>query len=267
MWKDSNLTENSNNSQQDSKTTVPNKTSFHVRPDDKKAKFTTLKPIIIATFSAITIGVILGVLLLSMFTRLPNDNSNLHVTSPKNEKDNENSNTKKNEFNTYELPEINAHVLQVGLFSEKKNAEEWFAIYEKAHIPTFIWEKDNNFYLFAGALMTSDMAKQEALNIKEQGFDVFTKLWETEVQEVELTESEYTWVQAMIELWNKSLTTDSEQFLEVWGQLLADKPSEMPHISTLIEKITELHNNEMPEADKKKRQIILMEIWKHYEEL
>jgi len=245
--------------------------SFYTSQKKSKRKLTTLKPIIFASFSAVAIGGILGVLLLSMFTHFPSDpeqHSQTLGTSHAPQKDN--NEDQKIGTKTFTLPQMHGHVLQVGMFAEESNAEEWFSIYDDADIPTYIWEESDEFYLFAGLLKTEDNAKQAAEKVTEKGFDVFTKVWETNEQDIELAEQEYEWLQSMVSQWETSLESlqdEDELQSDAWGDLLEQAPTEMPHISELVEQIEQIYEKEMAQAEGKEKQLILLSIWDHYARL
>ena len=276
VWEDSNLMqpreleEKVNEESQEQK--YDNHQSFYTSQKKSKRKWTTFRPLIFASFSAVAIGGILGILLLSMFTHFPSDpeHSQTPSTSDAPQKDNNADQHQQSKAKTFTLPQMHGHVLQVGVFTEKSNAEEWFSIYDDENIPTYIWEESNEFYLFAGLLKTENNAKQAAEKVTEAGFDVFTKVWETNGQDIELTEQEYKWLQSMVTQWEMSLESlqdEDDLQSDAWGNLLEQTPTEMPHISEFVEQIEQIYEKKMPQAEGKEKQLILISIWDHYARL
>lgn len=268
VWNDRNLTEAKDakptlRELEDNQNRAKNH-SFHLKSERKRS---TIKPIIFAGFSALTIGAILGILLLSMFTHLPNKHEPIQTAISGNASGNTNNAQSSIQKDVYTLPDLQAHVLQGGMFGEESNVKEWHKIYEDADIPTYIWQESDNYYLFFGLFATKDVAKKAVIKNKEAGFDIFVKVWETGGQDVELTAQEHEWLLSMVTQWEaslKSLTNKGDFQLSVWKNLLAKTPPDMPHIHELVEHIEHLHSEKMTGANNREKQMVLLSIWYQY---
>src|SRR5699024_3849241 len=60
----------------------------------------------------------------------------------------------------YTLEPIHTYVLQGGVFSEKENAQQLAKKFQKNHINTIRWKRDQQFFLFAGIASTNEQAEQ-----------------------------------------------------------------------------------------------------------
>lgn len=177
-----------------------------------KRKSGWLTPVIVTIASAGVIGTILGILMLQLFVGMENDQAvsvNQTTAAPA-------ASSPVGEAAAEQLSKLSTYVLQAGVFSKRANAEEWQAIYEAANEPTFMWEKDNQFYLFVGIHGTEQNAKQKAEELKASNYDVFAKHWETAEREINLSAAESEWLGEFREAWEMAVTTkEKAQLLEL----------------------------------------------------
>lgn len=237
---------------------------------DRKAK--QFKPIMIATISAIVIGGLLGFTMLKMFGGFNDDiqaGGDGNLTPAVADAEDNKSEDKPVESSAYTLDPVSAFVLQGGVFSEKSNAEVWADDYEEAGLSSVIWEAESQFYLFAGIAGSKDEAKQAAENLQGYGFDIFVKEWSTGETEVELTETEHSWLVSFQNLWQETMNSlnNAESFsIEQWKTLNADYPEESEKLSGLSSMIKEL-SGEIETADSGKYQYFLLNLWLKYDEV
>lgn len=229
-------------------------------------KIKTFKPIVIAIFSALLIGSILGFLMLNILPNL-NGNSDREVSSSQINLS-EDNHSSSDQPNT--LKNMSAYVLQVGVFTKKQNADDWISTYAQAGFDTALWEKENQLFLFAGIADTKDYANVLASEIKDYEFDVFIKEWDTKEMKVDVSASEYEWLIAFQDLWKETLqTVTKKEDLEVnrWDQLIEDAPKDSNQVKGLREQIINLFEDLQLEERGFKEQKFLLEIWQQFEKI
>lgn len=241
--------------------------------NEKKGRniFYGLRPFFTAVFSALLIGSLLGFLMINMFTNLDkNTNQNDDLVAAHTDPDHDDNAVKEDkteQLDAIELEAISAYVLQVGVFSERKNADEWITTFEQAGFPTTIWEKDDLLYLLAGVTVTEEQANALVSDFSDLQFDVYIKEWKTNEVDVELTEEEMNWLQSFHAKWNNALESLNKQegiLMEDWDRLLENAPDAPESINKLVDRIKK-------EKDTKKGEweahIMLLNIWQEYEKL
>ncbi|WP_010651048.1 SPOR domain-containing protein [Oceanobacillus massiliensis] len=227
----------------------------------RQGKFNYFKPILFALGSAVIIGSLLGISMLRLFVDVeaemtaPTVNNNAATAVQDNE-----AATAVSLFN----PEpLHAFVLQAGIFSEKGNAEEWAGEYAEKGVPAMIWERDQQYFLIAGAADTKEGAKAIADGLQKGGnVEIYVKEWSTAAGEVNVTATEQDWLAKFKNLWEASLVSWSEQnsiSMEGWEGLLAESPEQSDGLSPLTTAITE--------AGEQVTQIHLLQWMYYYEQL
>lgn len=235
------------------------------KPPKKQSKVKTFKPIIVTTISAIAIGSILGVIMLRMFVGIDSDlaeNNNLPAATIDTE--DEDSNT---ENGPSASEEMDAYVLQGGVFSDKANAEEWVSKYEQAGLPSFIWEKEENYFLLVGIANTKEQAEQFADEIKEYEFDIYVKEWTTNEGAANLTNEEVDWIQSFHENWQnalQSLENDQSFTVDNWEALIENYPEETENLAALKETLSSYQESIQAQAEGFEAQHILLHLWQQY---
>src|SRR5699024_1243566 len=109
----------------------------------------SIGPFLAATFIAIFIGVFLGLMMLNMFAEkedVANDHDQQSLAISKDEDVKENTDRKV----TTTLKQMSAFVIQLCVFSELENADEWSKTYEQAGFPSTTFQRDNQYFLFTG---------------------------------------------------------------------------------------------------------------------
>lgn len=229
-----------------------------------------VKNILIVIASALLIGSMLGFMMIKMITNFEPDLNEEPLVANASLKDNDTKEANPTDLETLHLDKIHAFVLQVGVFSEVENANEWEATFKEADIKTFIWEREGKHYLLAGIAPTKDQAQIMATRIKEANFDVFIKEWETNEVEKQVTLEEEKWIKSFLGSWDKTLQSFNDQeHLEstVWDELISHFPKESTSIVSLIETLNNSAIQEINKRDEQDIQYFLLDLWYHYESI
>lgn len=232
----------------------------------KKTAF--LKPMIIAVFSAILVGSILGFFMLNMFTNLEGE-AESHEQKPTNVHANPVDQVD-NELSSASLQGMSAFVLQGGVFSKAENAKEWALKFQQATLPTVIFEKDQQHYLFVGIANTEGEAKKLATTLAEQQFEVYVKEWKTEEIQIELTEEEQHWVKSFQKQWQdtlQSIYTGDDVSLEGWNDLVNSHPLQSEIALQLVDEIHMFYDEDSGKISHIEWQEMLLSTWKMYNEI
>lgn len=217
----------------------------------KQTEFHMFKPIIIAIISALTIGSIMGFILLKIIVNFDNNlNGTPAVAMPiegeKNSNDDNQGNTSTIGTSNYTLEPMSAFVLQGGVFSTIANAEsESGKFVEQGYVPV-IWEKDNQYYLLVSMGRSKEDLQSDINSLKEKGIEVYAKEWQTSEKEIVLTKEEYEWVVSFQEQWNLSLKNGSLEE-ESWNALIEQAPKGSTELTSFVtrmeEQVTSTDNN------------------------
>lgn len=226
-----------------------------------------LKRIFMVIASALLIGSMLGFMMIKMITNFESNYNEDPAVANANSKDDETNETNQNNLVTFRLGKINAFVLQVGVFTEIANANEWETLFKEAGFKPFIWEKDNTYYLLAGVAPTKEDAQMMATKVKEANFDVYVKEWSTPELEKQVTVAEEKWLKSYITTWDsmlQSLVAEAGSDSEKWQELITQYPqqAELEHLVNTLNKhpLTELND-----VDIQSKQHILLDLWYHFE--
>ncbi|WJE14533.1 SPOR domain-containing protein [Halobacillus sp. ACCC02827] len=68
-----------------------------------------------------------------------------------------------------------AYIVQAGAFSTEGKAEEWKSRLNAIHVPSVIWERDGQFFLFVGSAATKADADAIAAKLSEKSVDTYVK--------------------------------------------------------------------------------------------
>lgn len=230
-------------------------------------KIKHFKPIILAVFSALFIGSVLGFFLLNLLTNINGDSNLVDKETTTNQAIHydKNDQPKDDQRQLFTLDGMNAQVLQVGVFSKKENAKEWLERFEEKGFPATIWERDDQFFLFAGVAHTTDVAHELMTDIKDKDFDVFVKEWTTKEIEVEVSKEDYEWLTSFQELWKKTLVSD-EINIDDWTNLQKMSEKDSEDVTELKEDIKHLLEKNIKE-EPLRLQKYLLSIWNQFEGL
>lgn len=226
-------------------------------------------PVLVAVFSAIMTGTVLGVIMLNMFVNMNEDSAQGTSSEvPALTGGDEASGVAAGEGTSAAIEAIEAFVLQAGVFSGRENAEEWAGKFDAAGLPTVIWERDGKFFLLAGIGATEEQAKQSAAQLETYEFDIFVKEWATAAQEVELTSTEQEWLQGFRESWETSLEGVGNEDVftgAAWEELIETYPQDSERIAGLYE-VTVDAQAAMQQASGLEAQKLLLQLWQQFEQ-
>lgn len=233
----------------------------------KKKGQGAIKPILVSVIAAVIIGSILGFIMLNMIAGIDDRASNSGGQQASAGVDTNDKERTKTDSGKQSV--MSAYVLQGGVFAEKENADEWAKKFKEAGLPSVIWEKDSEFYLFAGIADSKEQAKEQAESLQAQELDVFAKEWETDKVDQDLTETESSWLKDFQEQWSSTLTAvtkEQEITADKWQQLVDNQPEESQIAGELAEEI-ENSLGAMEGTRESEIQGNLLSMWQKYESL
>jgi len=219
-------------------------------------------PILIATVSAVVLGLMIGAITLKFFSNVETTKVETEETSTQAMQQTVTKDEKK------ELG-IQGYALQGGVFKKKNNAKKWAKIYQKKDVETFIWERDKQYYLFIHMVHSKDKAKQLIDKIDDDKIDVFIKKWKIKPSGDTLTSEEREWVDTFEKDWTKAIKeahSDKKISVKTWETLLSKIPKESKNLKTMkkeVSKTVKILKNQ----DTKNIDIQLMKLSAIYEAL
>lgn len=276
VWKDgqkikSSLNNSSNKYTKNNGKNRKYKQTIKTFTNSRNSQSRVLKSQIVAISFACIIGISLGIIVLNMITNIDDyvhDDS--METSLQNGRENEQTTEGTNEQQSVTLNEIDAYVLQGGVFSSKENAESSATLFEDSKLEPIIWEKDDHYHILLGVTKTKDQAKALMNDLDENEFDLFIKSWTTDDIELHLTEDEHMWLKSFINLWDETLTAVSQQETiqaDEWEQLITDIPNDVSVLDDFIVYVQEVIEEDINNVDHLTAQHMLLKMWKAYETL
>lgn len=244
--------------------------SIHQLPKNSnvaRKKF-SIGPYVTATLTAILIGLFLGLIMLNLFS---NKGDGVNVSESKTAANQGNTNHEEQASQgPTSLQQINAYVLQVGVFEEKGNADNWSDTYQQQGFSTTSFFRDNQYFLFIGLADTEETAKKFAATLLERGIEVYVKEWTVNGIEKDLTPEEAEWMQLFQEQWHialKSLGKQKEMRLNDWKELIDGHPTTSKLINSFIEGIQPFFEKEIKGDGDFSLQNDLLNVLKSYEEI
>lgn len=233
-------------------------------PSSKKRKEFPYKPIFFASFAAILIGSIFGVILLNMMGYMEGDApAATGQPSPIQTALEDKSSSPSSEIDKVTIDMLRAHVLQGGVFSTEANAKAAAEPFRKAGYPPVIWKRDNQFYVLAGIAETADEAEWKKNNMKEHQLETYVKQWQVESADVNLTSEEYSWLKDFQEVWKDSIADSQFAGMQKrWNDLLTTKQEDVQQLLGFIENL----KGKIEDLDKENT-TVLLQIWQDYEAL
>ncbi|WP_181349723.1 hypothetical protein [Thalassobacillus sp. CUG 92003] len=184
-----------------------------------------IKRVIISASIAFIAGSFIGILLLRMFVGMTEGeavNTNPNVTGTSNVAEEETA-TVSGSTDPSSVPSLEAHVVQLGVFSSRDKADEW----KRDHYgdkSTFVWERDGQFFMFAQAAPNYGQAEAWAEEHLLSGQDYYIKHWQVEGENAVLSAPEQALMQDLQELWlstlhGKEVNEDGEAVLDDFNQV------------------------------------------------
>lgn len=243
-----------------------NDTSSH-NAFQKKRKVKLFHPVVLSSIAALLIGTVLGLMVIQFFIGSDNtyDLWGSQSTVPKATTGASPSATEQPQ--TIQLEAMQAYVLQAGVFSEKENADQIAAQFQKAGVHTMVWNRDDQYYLFADAAGTLEAANSKAEKLKAMQLDVYVKEWIVPSKTLEISTDSYEWVRDFQAQWEASLSTldqDKNVASEGWKKLKETGSA----LSLADSKWQQLFDQVVPDWQQfigNAATIHLLELWKTYE--
>lgn len=205
---------------------------FFVKQRKKK-----LHPFLLSTVFALFIGILFGVVMLQMIKQ-SNENSVLEMMQPTEQVNVESTDTT---AQMYEA-KITIYTLQLGVFTAKQNAEQMIHSLQDEIVSSFLWERDDYFYVLSSIFLTETEAREQLPIYEGMGIEAYVKEWETALND-SFSESERLFLTDFQSIWTSSLTT----FLQSgnveeskWEQLLHTHENTSSRIKPLKERIEKL---------------------------
>lgn len=234
----------------------------------RKQSLQKFKPLISTIVLALSVGLIMGFIMLRVFGSIdngmatPGHNPIVNIGQAT-----EDTNAQKDEAVNAELPKIEAYILQGGVFSNKANAEKLAKDYQANNVSAIVWEREAEFYLIVGLSVTQDGANKLASNMKEKRLEAFVKEWVTPAREVELTKNEEEWIHSFQQLLTESIKGGDDGIgndLSKWEEQLENAPKESEKIMSFKKSIHSLLDG-VKENGGSFAQQDLLQLWFHYE--
>ncbi|SDM98463.1 hypothetical protein [Sediminibacillus halophilus] len=221
------------------------------------------KVFLFAAFAALAIGLALGFIMLRMFAGI--DEASDPETMPSSytnpASDDTGDTGKETAANKTGIKGMEAFVVQGGVFSSKDKAEAWQKNFTEADFPTMVWEREGQYYLFAGLADTEAAAKKTALTMTENKLETYVKPWQTAAIETNLTEEEAEWLKQFPRLWQDSVNAGGELNREEWKDWLGLLPKDAEKALVQLHDQAEKLTNEAKDLSHNQVQIELLTLW------
>ncbi|WP_010531129.1 SPOR domain-containing protein [Lentibacillus jeotgali] len=237
---------------------------------NQQSKFKMAKPFFIASISAVIIGAFLGFFMLNMFVDINGNISQQESPSLSAAADEENTDTADAEStDAAAFDAHSAYVVQAGKFSEQANAEEMATAVQDAGLSAMIWENESFYFVLSGISNSEQQAEQTATEFTNNGIEVYVKEWQTEANEITLTDNEKEWLQMYKQQWDESfgsVSSGNHISKDAWSEVIDAVPEDTESISGFIEFVNEQYQA-MGQTDKWQDQVILLNMWEQFSQL
>ncbi|WP_026906336.1 SPOR domain-containing protein [Paucisalibacillus globulus] len=228
--------------------------------------FNMFKPIIIAIISAITIGSIMGFVMLKIIVNFDNDlNATPAYLVPGQNEENDNkekgsAGESTSNGSLFQISAMSAFVLQGGVFSSVANAEAESAKFIEQGYSPVIWEKDSQYFLLISSGISKEDLQEDTDALMDHGIDAYAKEWTVGEKEIKLTEKEYNWFSSFQDNWNMALGKDNIE-IETWKGLVGEAPKGSEAFNSFVANITEQINS----VNDKNSGQVLLSMWELYD--
>ena len=214
--------------------------------------------IVFAICSSLLIGLTFGFIILNMLKQEdPEQASILNATTA-------NKQEKQINGDTSPFEAVEFFVVQSGVFSEQQNALNWAESFKKKQVPVVVWEREGNYYLFAGVFQSEASAKSFADQMDELGLDAYVKQWNTKEGQLALNKADHAVIQSFLKTWKESLQSvekDGSLAQEGWDHLLNMQVKELDDFISTVTKELEQQGNE------RENRYILLKLMTEFEQL
>lgn len=149
-----------------------------------RASNTPVRPLITTALTALFVSLGLGFLLLRMFVSLTDQNATGNETVPvtgPSEANTESAGEQSNEEGAITgMPDgtpqtFDSYIVQAGAFSTESKAKEWQSRLTAQLIPSVIWNRDGQYFLFVGSSESKQGAELIAARLAEKSIETYVK--------------------------------------------------------------------------------------------
>lgn len=175
--------------------------------------------VILTGLSAIAIGTIFGLLLLTIFS---NDNDVL-VSGDNNETPTSkvpSDATPSGEVSTVELRPLSGHVIQAGAFQSSEQAKLSQDAIINQGLKSIIWKTESDERVFIAIYQSKEDADLVGEQIDQAGVENYVREWESKRHSLELTQMQHDWLLDFQALWKDSSTNFSTEIEQAWDAWL-----------------------------------------------
>ncbi|MGP4074551.1 SPOR domain-containing protein [Halobacillus sp. K22] len=141
----------------------------------KKYEKSSVKYLVIAASSALLLSLGLGFLLLRMFVGLTDETTAgkemIPTTVPAGEE------AVSEQESVVNPNTVEAYFVQAGVFTTEEKALQWKSKLTALSVSSMVWERDHQFYLFAGSAQTESEASQIAAELSARNVETYVKPW------------------------------------------------------------------------------------------
>lgn len=216
------------------------------RLDTTKIRRFVINRYVLAVGAGIVVGLLYGFLSLSILLNDKGEVVGSGEVTPNVSTNHPDQKSTSTAVQKVDFPQL--YAVQLGLFEKRSNAQESSQNFLSKKIATQVWERSEEYLLFASVHSEQSQAKKMVEILSEKDIDAFVKEWMIEVDEASLTESEKEIVQEFLILWTSSLAQveADESFSEdKWQQFLKVERDDTEKIHRLIGELeTAFKNNE-----------------------
>lgn len=193
---------------------------------------TRLKLVILATVSAVLLGLLFGAMTLKLFVAVEGGQKTVEPATVA-------TNAFTSEKSEHSL-QLGSYVLQGGVFTKRKNADEWLEKFKKKNVPAILWERGGNYYLFAGVASGENEAAQLAKKLQKKKLDIYVKEWNVSLSVKNANDAEKKWLDDLEKLWTASIRNASDGQAvskKEWDKLAATVPEESKQLKALAKQV------------------------------
>lgn len=171
------------------------------------------RKIILSILLSLLLGTIIGFIFLSMFTNIGGDQPK-PLPPVVTEKD---SPKEDNHHEDVKLKQLSAYVLQAGLFSDERNAKKAQKVLEKENLPSILWFKDSQYYIFLGVTSTKEDGDTLKEDLIPETIEVYVKEWSVPSKTINASSEDAKFLKDFSMFWKESVKDPSS--IESWEQL------------------------------------------------
>ncbi|MEC3882643.1 SPOR domain-containing protein [Halobacillus sp. HZG1] len=154
---------------------------YHIPFKKKRFSQTPVRPLITTALTALFVSLGLGFLLLRMFVSLTDSSTTGSEAVPASGEANPNTEVVTSQQEAVsELPSgptqtFETYIVQAGAFSTEGKADEWQSKLTALLVPSMVWQRDGQYFLFVGSAPNKQEADQIAGRLAGKSIDTYVK--------------------------------------------------------------------------------------------